>query len=385
MKNNTIKVVFLSLILGMTTHLNSQDFTLLKSTIKFWVGNGADSSALIVTFNSSSFDSSFVWGILFDDSIAGSEILDLVANSDMNFAWTTAGQFLDSVSYGSNSGKNAVLGYYWGIYSYDSGWVSNSGLSTVVYPRDLFGLSFNNFSPEVKPGDPIPALSPIIISTSDWDDNSLRWFGEGNSRTILVVDFEPTQSGKSFAFGIKFDDSTTGLEILQAVASEDSTFRVNASSFLNDIIYQSDSGVGGNPNYWGTWSATNFGNWSLNNGVSQKITNGDFFACTYTDFAPPVRPTYPQIIEAPEKENISSETLSKILNVNIYPNPLQNILNIAFENEFMVEIRNTIGQSIFSSNAINSIQIESHSWVSGIYIVSISTPDGNASFKVIKN
>jgi len=391
MKKNNLKVIILSLVLGLTTQLHSQDFATLKSTIKFWVGSGTDSSALVVTFNSSSFDSSFVWGILFDDSISGSEILDIVAGNDPNFGWAGNGSFLDSVSYNDKSGKNGTDNFWWGIFSQtETGWVSNSGLVEIVKSGDVYGLSFTDYdtidySPNRLPAFPIPALNPYILTKSDWDDDTLRWFGEGNSYAILVVDFTPVVDGKSYAFGIKFDDSTTGLGLLEKVAELDSTFRINESGFLNDIIYQSDSGIGGNPNYWGTWSATNFGNWSMNSGISQKVLNGDLVACTYTNFAPPARPTYPQIVEAPEEDNIGVQALIKDLPIRIYPNPMKNILNISLENEFQVEIRNTIGQLVFSSTALDNLQIDSQSWSTGVYFVSITSPFGRATSKVIKN
>ncbi|MBK6642583.1 MAG: T9SS type A sorting domain-containing protein [Bacteroidetes bacterium] len=51
-----------------------------------------------------------------------------------------------------------------------------------------------------------------------------------------------------------------------------------------------------------------------------------------------------------------------------------------------IEVLSASGQKVFSGNSIkgNQLKINTSSWSSGIYMVSISTPGEQASVKVVK-
>ena len=64
----------------------------------------------------------------------------------------------------------------------------------------------------------------------------------------------------------------------------------------------------------------------------------------------------------------------------IYPNPVKDILNIIGQNELTIEIYNSLGQKIYSTNCENNIIIETNTWNCGIYLVKIN----NKVFKIVK-
>lgn len=72
-----------------------------------------------------------------------------------------------------------------------------------------------------------------------------------------------------------------------------------------------------------------------------------------------------------------------------YPNPVLDEMDIVWtESDFApsIEVLSATGQKVFSGNSIkgNQLKINTSSWSSGIYMVSISTPGEQASVKVVK-
>ncbi|MCO6494964.1 MAG: T9SS type A sorting domain-containing protein [Bacteroidetes bacterium] len=394
MKKVNLKSIILMSLLGIFGQLKAQDFSALQQSIKFWTGTGSDSGAVIVTFPGNGLsDSSFVWGILFDDSISGGDALQKMAQADMNFSFLNQGGFLDSVSYNQYEGVNGVNNFWWNTFSFENGnWEYNSGLSAFIKKNNVYGISYTDSDPNTwepmryPTANPAPALNPEAVSIADFDNNNWRWFGEGNSKALLVVDFNPVNGGKSFVFGVRFDDSTTGLGLLEAISAEDSFFKINAGSFLNDIIYHSDSGIGGSPNYWGTWSATNFGNWSMNAGISEKIVDGAFFGCSYTDFSPALRPNYPQVVEAPlvDDDNNAVVYTNAESSVLVYPNPFAEKITFETEEVLSINIFSIEGKTIASENISGTKEILTKDWKSGVYFVNINSPQGSSVIRIIK-
>jgi hypothetical protein len=375
---NTKKI---SITLALGVLFISQTFAQIIpfSDIRYWVGSGNDSAVLVVSFHSSDFDSSTAWGVLFDNSITGQELMEKVAMDDPNFEIKLNGQFLDSVGYHRHSGKNGVNGFYWGTYTFqDTAWESNSGLVSQIHQGGYFGVSYTNFSPVVVPGKPIPAFNPHRLSTVVFD--SLGWFGSGNSHAFLVVDFSPSTVGISYAFGIRFDDSITGLEMLELVAQHDTDLQINASSFLSDLVYRQDSGMGGMPNYWGTWSGTNLGNWEMNMGISTVVKTGELFGCGYTDFMPALRPDANELVRLPVQHTSIPEFVSNA-SLSIFPNPFMNQLTVNIEGDKIQEvtIRDLQGRIVHNQN--NGEIVNTSNWNSGIYILECK---GFASVKTIK-
>src|SRR5690606_5514288 len=105
-------------------------------------------------------------------------------------------------------------------------------------------------------------------------------------------------------------------------------FHVIASSFLTDLVYRQDTGLGGLPNYWGTWSGTNLGNWDMNFGISTVVKDGELFGCSYTDFNPALRPDVYELVRLPG-HNTSIQKHTVNTNLSVYPNPFQEQFNLS--------------------------------------------------------
>ena len=88
--------------------------------------------------------------------------------------------------------------------------------------------------------------------------SDLQYFaGSGSDTAGLVIDFR--DGSGSMAWGVLFSDSISGEGMLQAVAAADPAFMINMTNgFLNDITYGTHQGLGGQPDWWGTWSGTPF-------------------------------------------------------------------------------------------------------------------------------
>ena len=265
----------------------------------FVVGDGPDTAYLVVDFQSAgAWDppSSFYWSVAFEDSIQGSSLLAMVDSVDDNLTVDFMGAFVDSISLGTEYvGKNGVNGFYWGIWSDTTGgnrWVSNSGASEWIQPNAYYGLSFTDFAPAIVPDTAVAVNDARDFTISDIE----IWSGVGSDSAILVIDFLNTSGmPESFAWGILFDDSVSGNELLQLADQLNPDLQVGiAGGFLNDIVYQGIEGLAGSPNYWNTWSSTTNGYWITNAGLSTVLNNGDWFGCSYPNYPPAIFPRSPK-------------------------------------------------------------------------------------------
>nr|MCU0351820.1 T9SS type A sorting domain-containing protein [Flavobacterium sp.] len=83
---------------------------------------------------------------------------------------------------------------------------------------------------------------------------------------------------------------------------------------------------------------------------------------------------------------LSSETFFKN-NFSIYPNPVNNVLNVTMKNEIninSVSITDLNGRVILLSNSSNT-SIDVSNLSSGVYFVSIETNEGKGTSKFVKN
>lgn len=320
-----MKTRILTLLTGAALSWASLNAQFSFSDITFWVGSGPDSAALVVDFHDGTWDSCYVWGFRFNGSATGEDMLNAVAAADVNFSVNISGGFLMDIIYGVHAGIGGTNGFYWGTWSGPdlNSLTMNMGISTPLAHGDWFACSFTDFNPPVPPGTPIPAFEPFRFTAQD----VAFWVGTGQDTTLLVVDFLDGSGASSFAWGYLHNGPVTAEVMLQEVAAADPHLNVAiAGGFLNDITYQNYAGIGGSPNYWATWSATNLGNWNLNMGLSTTLGNGDLFGCSYTNFNPPVRPGYPQ-------PALSSSTVASAETDNdwtLYPNPARGEIYLHF-------------------------------------------------------
>lgn len=123
------------------------------------------------------------------------------------------------------------------------------------------------------------------ISAQFTQDDISFWVGEGENSTILAIDFIVDGEESSFAWGYHFDGTTTGADLLSAIAEADNQLNIDAGSFLNDIFYQDFEGTAGNPYYWTSWSKDNDdATWISNFGIDTEVNDGNWFGCSYTAY-----------------------------------------------------------------------------------------------------
>lgn len=328
--------------------------------VEFWIGSGSDSTVLIASFNNGASDSSYAWGYLFNPGEDGEDLLNAVAAADENFSINAAGGFLNDVIYHRHEGIGGSPDY-WSTWSGadTASLMMNSGIGEPLVDGEWFAISYTDFNPALKPALPIPAFNPNAFDFSMVN----TWVGSGSDSAVMIIDFQLAGDTARLSYGILFNDSIQASQILSDLDQADAQLTVNAGSFLNDISYGSWQGIGGSPDYWSTWSGTNIGDWFLNAGIGTWLKSGELFGCSYTDFAPALRPKTPNqeqsihLIEFPE------------IQLSLFPNPAHDILHLALEQEKEMEIVNALGQSIWKASFEGDLELVVSDWPRGAYFI----------------
>lgn len=364
------KKLLLGTIISLMAFNSKAQFSF--SQTEFWIGSGTDSTLLIVSFNDGTSDSSYAWGYRFNPGEDGEDLLNAVAAADVNFSINTAGGFLNDVIYHRHEGIGGSPNY-WSTWSGadTASLMMNAGIATPLVNGEWFAISYTDFNPALKPALPIAAFNPRAFDFSQVQ----QWIGTGMDSAVVIIDFQLPGDSARIAYGLLFNDSIQASQALSDLDQADAMLSVNASSFLNDISYGSWNGIGGSPDYWSTWSATNIGNWFLNAGISTWVKGGELFGCSYTDFAPALRPKSPN-----QEQNVGMKEWPNI-RFSFYPNPVQNILSIESEVRSEFEIINSMGQLLWSGYVEGKKQIELGDWPRGAYFLR----NGNSSEAFILN
>lgn len=359
----TFRRAFFSVAMLACVQLNAQ-FDLAQ--VQYWVGAGADTSILVVDFQNGSYDgSSFAWGYLHNGA-TGADMLNAIAAADVNFTVDMSGGFLNDIIYGANAGIGGSPDY-WSTWSGTdiASMTMNGGVSEQLGNGDWFACSYTDFDPALEPTEPFAAFDPFRFTAAD----VVHWVGTGQDTALLVVDFHDGSAISSYAWGYLFDGLATGESMLSDIAAADAAFAVSlAGGFLNDISYNAHAGIGADPNYWSTWSATNLGNWGSNVGLGTELSNGDLFGCSYTDFAPTLRPGYPV---AAENATAVAEH-SNAASVQVYPQPASDVLFVKTlaQASQAILVFDASGREMHrtSSNSGSAI-IDVSAWPAGFYIL----------------
>lgn len=133
-------------------------FGFTAADVTFWVGTGTDTTVLVVDFQDGTGASSFAWGYLYSGVVTAETMLNDIAAADPEFAVVTTGGFLGDVTYGTHAGIGGSPNY-WSTWSGTdlSNWSMNLGIGTELSNGDLFGCSYTDFSPALRPGTPVAA------------------------------------------------------------------------------------------------------------------------------------------------------------------------------------------------------------------------------------
>lgn len=81
------------------------------------------------------------------------------------------------------------------------------------------------------------------------------------------------------------------------------------------------------------------------------------------------------------------ESVEILNNVNIYPNPASDLINVTAEKLTKINIYNSIGQLVYSQEVnANEVKVSTDSWTNGLYYINVETKDGlKSSQKIIVN
>lgn len=142
------------------------------------------------------------------------------------------------------------------------------------------------------------ATAPLQAQTFNLSDIAF-WVGTGSDSSVLVVDFHDDTDDASYAWGFLHDGTATGADMLSAIADADVNFSVDiGAGFLADLTYNDHAGIGGEPDWWGTWSGTGLADLGMNMGIAEVLSNGSWFGCSYEPFDPSgalLGPTLPNL------------------------------------------------------------------------------------------
>lgn len=347
--------------------------------VDFWVGSGTDSAVFVVDFVNDTYGEAvtYSWGYLFSGTTTGTDMMTDIAAADPNLNITFSGSFLWDVTYNGLEGLGANPNY-WGTWSGTNltDWTMNSGATQVVNPGDWYGISYDTW-PSRRPFYPIAAIDSSEFVAGDID----FWVGTGADSAVIVMDFNEANDGESFAFGFLFDASSnvTASDALNALAAADPSLDVAiAGNFLNDITYGSNSGIGGSPYYWGTWSATNAGGWEMNGGIGDTLSNGSWFGCSYTSWGPATPPSLPEA--ATDVTGLNE--LNGVL-ISSYPNPMDDVLEID-GGEGQLALISLNGKVLVEKTHLNHSTLDVSSLPSGVYLLVIENNGSRMTQKIVK-
>lgn len=141
----------------LTVNVAAQNNSFTKSDVEFWIGEGPDSVTVVIDYVDSTQVSSFAWGVAFEDSITGNEILDYLMWYDIAVE-VDKGAFLSAIEY--KKFQSNKPGFFWATWEGTSfqDLFMNAGLSDKVGDDQLFGFSYTDFEPAIKPSIPVAAI-----------------------------------------------------------------------------------------------------------------------------------------------------------------------------------------------------------------------------------
>jgi hypothetical protein len=356
-----MKTTVLALALFLATATAQAQFS--TADIQYWVGSGADSSVLVIDFLDGSSDPSYAWGYLHDGTATAQDMITAIDAADIDLEIDMAGGFINTISFNSHLGEGGVPNY-WGSWTGTSiaDMAMNGGASEPLSNGEWFGCSYTDFAPAIPPTEPQAAPAPSFTA-ADVD----FWVGTGAHEAILVIDFLDGTSVSSYAWGFRFDGSTTGEAMLNAIDAADAELTIGWSSgFLNDITYNGHVGIGGSPDYWGTWSGSDIGNWISNLGTGTAVNDGELFGCSYMDFAPMIAPGFPTAAALPTAIVEVDDAP-----ITIYPQPATDILYVNTGHDARnVQVYDLTGKRLLQLPVgVGTRSIDVGAWPTGLYVL----------------
>lgn len=317
------KNFLLPLFLAASTLMTAQS---VHSRCSFYLGQGPDTTYLIVDFKDSTWDASSIWGYAYQAPQTGLNLLEAVDSLDRNlaFSYDTAsfGIYLDDVAYHRHLGEGGMPNFWstWDALRFDS-LATNLGLADTLQPGGFWALTYTDFNPALPPDTPRAALNPRAYRAADIS----TWLGSGPDSALVVLDFKNGSDTATFAWGYRFTDSVSLSSALTAIESAVSGLSLTLTGgALSQASYQGLSGTAGGAHIWLNWRATNPGNWQPQ--ASTYLHAGSWAGFTFTDTAwqhsAEPRPGTP----AGAKSGIGLREISAPLTGQFFPVPATHIL-----------------------------------------------------------
>ena len=277
----------------MTIHQNGHDFQVSTTRavgnfpaedIEFWVGTGSNSAVVIIGWddNPSGNDFALAWGVRWNGSASAANMLDTIATYDSRVAYVISSGFVTNIGYSDGTLVSGSSASYW-CYTVNGGYADAypnqpmaDGDVMEISSSCMFSLTTataaSNPNP-VVPTDPVDASLPF--------SQILYWVGSGSNSAEFIVNF--AQPDTAFAWGYRFDGTTTAQAMVDAIAAADPRFwTVGTPSYNGDIHFVLDNGdtLGLSPvdpamgyNFW--WA--NLNGVSAGSGSSETLHNNDVF------------------------------------------------------------------------------------------------------------
>ncbi len=289
--------------------------------VQFWTGSGPDSSVLVIDFQNGAFMPCYAWGYLHDGTATAEDMLNEVAAWDNHLLLDLSGGSLNQVSYISGDETSGGIDQWFTWSGTDIATMTmNGGIAEPLSNGEWFGCSFTAIISPVAPGEPQPALDPYRFTFADVE----MWVGSGPDSAVMVIDFQDGSAIDSYAWGYLFTTSTYGSIMLTDIAAADPLLDATFSGgWVSAITYNGHIGVAMNPYDWSYWEGFSFGGMYISPGIDPFMFNGFWFGCSYTDFAPVLRPGYPS---AASGSTSTPERPASL--VEVYPQPATDVVYV---------------------------------------------------------
>jgi len=276
-------------------HLNGHDVqvratnsvSISENDVQFWVGSGSNSTLVCIGWDDD--DAGYtptvvVWGLHWNGSITLANALDSIAAHDSRFTYTISSGFVGSVDYNDPAtGIHLSPSGYYNCNSYGGAYGSTTLTSTWlrISESTCNDYNFSTVNNLIYASDPNGGTSTDPVDASLPFSQILYWVGSGSNSAEFIVNF--AQPDTAFAWGYRFDGTTTAQAMVDAIAAADPRFwTVGTPSFNGDIHFVLDNGdtLGLSPvdpsmgyNFW--W--TNLNGVSADAGAGSTIHNNDVF------------------------------------------------------------------------------------------------------------
>lgn len=276
-------------------HLNGHDVqvratnsvNISENDVQFWVGSGSNSTLVCIGWDDD--DAGYtptvvVWGLHWNGSITLANALDSIAAHDSRFTYTISNGFVGSVDYNDPvAGIHLSPSMGWNCNSYGGAYGSTTLTSTWlrISESTCDDYNFSTVNNLIYASDPNGGTSTDPVDASLPFSQLLYWVGSGSNSAEFIVNF--AQPDTAFAWGYRFDGTTTAQAMIDAIAAADPRFwTVGTPSYNGDIHFVLDNGdtLGLSPvdpamgyNFW--WA--NLNGISAGSGSSETLHNNDVF------------------------------------------------------------------------------------------------------------